>query len=341
MQMLEAELERIITFFPDELIGPGFHLFSQQEVFQGGRTDLIFRDAEENLLVIEIKAGTLTRSDIGQIVEYWPRVKARYPGSNIQLMVIASEIPYEKRAYLENFDIQFREIPEHLVLKLKDKIPQGEGALPQRKRRKPSAAIYKEVNTVSRGLVSLSLKFREDLNYYTSTWRQKRPESGINRQRYKEKEKGVDSFWSMPADIAHEMLDEAHARGLFLSQYFRWPGIEPKVLDTAKLSRDEGEILIDETLTTDALDQMWRNCDDLRIVACCEPVDWIWRKIAIFSARNNLVTFRSMTLSDTYRALYTNLPFKNGWKLDRSMMDADVSLSIVHLEALKELFGNT
>ena len=58
---------------------------------------------------------------IGQIVEYWPQVKQRYSDANIRLMIIAPDIPYERRAYLEHFQIEFREIPLHIFQTFQEK----------------------------------------------------------------------------------------------------------------------------------------------------------------------------------------------------------------------------
>ena len=120
--MLESEMEKLIILFPEELITHGITLHSQQEVFPAGRTDLIFIDLNGNLLVVEVKSVQLDRKHIGQIVEYWPQVKQRYSDSNIRLMVIAPDIPYERRAYLEHFQIEFREIPLHIFQKFQKKV---------------------------------------------------------------------------------------------------------------------------------------------------------------------------------------------------------------------------
>ncbi|MDY6845363.1 MAG: endonuclease NucS [Thermodesulfobacteriota bacterium] len=344
--MLEAEMEKLLTLFPDELITPGVTLHSQQEIFPSGRTDLIFHDVEGNLLVVEVKASQLSRKHIGQIVEYWPQVKQRYCDLNIRLMVIAPDIPYERRAYLEHFQIEFREIPLHIFQTFQERatgrrspetILQKEGEMPRPRKPNYNSATYKILNTVSRGLTTLSLKLREDLElpYYCVVWRDKRLESKSNRRFYLEK----GAFWNMHANIAYEMLDEAHARGLLSSRYHRWPDRQFVVLDSSKLSQEEKKRLIGETLSLDDADLLWRNSADLRIVACCEP--WgeeIWRKTMIVSSQANLITFRSITRAEYYKHKYSEV-LLNGWQIDRSMIDADGFIHRTHFEALKEELG--
>lgn len=344
--MLESEMEKLIILFPEELITHGITLHSQQEVFPAGRTDLIFIDLNGNLLVVEVKSVQLDRKHIGQIVEYWPQVKQRYSDSNIRLMVIAPDIPYERRAYLEHFQIEFREIPLHIFQKFQKKVTgrrppkvilQKEGESPKPRKQDYNSASYKILNTVSRGLTTLSLKLREDIElpYHCVVWRDKRLESKSNRRFYLEKE----SYWNIHANIAYEMLDEAHARGLLSSRYYRWPDRQFVILDSNKLTAENRQKLISETLSKGKEDKFWRDSSDLRIVACCEP--WgkeIWRKTMIVSPQANLVTFRSMTRADNYTHKYNEV-LLNGWQIDRSMMDADGFIHRCHFDALREILN--
>ena len=87
--------------------------------------------------------------------------------------------------------------------------------------------------------VTLALKRRLDTDYYTVVWRQKRP-SNTNRRFYFEQ----DSFWSMPADAALDMMEKAQAKGLFLVKYSRWPGerIDPSGQRSVKHGKGERAI---------------------------------------------------------------------------------------------------
>jgi RecB family endonuclease NucS len=81
------EIESLLTIFHEELISNKLSFHSRQEVFPGGRTDLIFEDKDGKLLVIEIKANKISRKDIGQLIEYWPKIKERYSEKEIRLMI--------------------------------------------------------------------------------------------------------------------------------------------------------------------------------------------------------------------------------------------------------------
>lgn len=208
-----------------------------------------------------------------------------------------------------------------------------ERKMPKPRKREYDSASYRTLKTVSRGLTTLSLKIREDQEppYYCVAWRDKYPKKQNNRRFY--------SFWTIGADTAYEMLDEAHTKGLLSSDYDRWPDETLKILDSNKLSLEPRNGLIDETLSQSQEDQVWRDCTDLRIVVCVEP--WreeIWRKAMILSPSLNLATFRSLTRYAKYTFKYKEV-FLNGWQIDQSMMDADGFIHRTHLEALKRALG--
>jgi hypothetical protein len=107
-------------------------------------------------------------------------------------------------------------------------------------------AIYKNVNTVKRGDISLGLKRREDQNYFTTAWRASRSTSGTNRRFYLEQ----GEFWEMYLKISVEMLDEAHARGLLSQKYSRWPDTKIQVFDSKGIIGDSRPELLEEILTS-------------------------------------------------------------------------------------------
>lgn len=67
--MQEFHLENILARYP-ELIEPGLTLIARQQTIRNRRMDLVFRDATGGTLVVEVKIGTLNRTDIGQLSEY-------------------------------------------------------------------------------------------------------------------------------------------------------------------------------------------------------------------------------------------------------------------------------
>ena len=196
-------------------------------------------------------------------------------------------------------------------------------------------AEYQTIKAVVRSQTTLALKYRIDGGYPCVVWREQRGDSNQNRRFYREDGK----FWSIPAELALEMLNDAEKMGLLIPDYFRWPDHDIEVLDTATLNQDEKNTLIKETLVNDIEDDFWRHCDDLRIVTCVEPGNQEWRKIMIVSKSKNRVTFRSTTRSSYYSFLekYT---LHSDWKLDKSMMDADGKIQQIFLDVLRRVLAD-
>lgn len=110
--MIEADMERMIRDYPDEFFDEPLRLVSQQEAFRSGVTDLIFEDAQGDLVVVELKRGLLQREHVAQLLDYLGDVEDRYKGKNVELMVVANIIPPQRRTKLERLGVTFKEIPE-------------------------------------------------------------------------------------------------------------------------------------------------------------------------------------------------------------------------------------
>jgi hypothetical protein len=61
--------------------------------------------------VVEIKKGTAQREVIGQVYNYFGALKQDFPTRSVELVVVATHIPLERRVALEHLNIGWREIP--------------------------------------------------------------------------------------------------------------------------------------------------------------------------------------------------------------------------------------
>jgi len=109
--MTEREMEDLLWDYPEKLLNEPLKQFQRQRVSAVGRADLIFEDRIGRLLVIELKR-TLERGAITQLLDYYGDLKGRFPERAIELMVVASRIPPERRVACEHHDIEAREISE-------------------------------------------------------------------------------------------------------------------------------------------------------------------------------------------------------------------------------------
>ncbi|MCK4966477.1 DUF91 domain-containing protein [bacterium] len=106
----EKDMQYLIAKYPDEFIEDGLEIISTEYNVNRKRIDILFRDKYGRLLVIELKKGTLSREAIGQIIEYYGLLKDEKSGDNIEMMVIANNIPPERKEYLAKIGIELREI---------------------------------------------------------------------------------------------------------------------------------------------------------------------------------------------------------------------------------------
>ena len=84
---------------------------SRQSSSPVGRADLVFEHPRGYRIVVEVKAGVAPRGVGEQLHDYWGAEKAARPNIPVEMMVVANEIPRERRLYLENRNIEAREIP--------------------------------------------------------------------------------------------------------------------------------------------------------------------------------------------------------------------------------------
>lgn len=110
--MIEADMERLIRDYPGEFLEEPLRLVSQQEAFRSGVTDLIFEDAQGDLVIVELKRGVLQREHVAQLFDYLGDVEDRYKGKHVEVMVVANIIPPQRRTKLERLGVTFKEIPE-------------------------------------------------------------------------------------------------------------------------------------------------------------------------------------------------------------------------------------
>lgn len=108
--MIESEMEDLLWEHTEKLLDEKLTKFKRQQTSEVGRSDLIFKDSIGRFLVVEIKRGTLGRGAIPQLLDYYGMMKSRFPDEVVELMVIANEIPKERRLACEQYNIEPREI---------------------------------------------------------------------------------------------------------------------------------------------------------------------------------------------------------------------------------------
>jgi len=118
--MDERTFETILAKYPD-LIENGLEIKGRQVSMYGRRMDLLFEDAFQRKLIIELKAGPIKDQHIGQVLSYEGMLLSPDDPS-IRVMLIGNKVPHNIRRALDHHGIAWKEIPVSSILAhLRDK----------------------------------------------------------------------------------------------------------------------------------------------------------------------------------------------------------------------------
>jgi len=124
--MTEKEMEDLLWNYPDRFFREKLTPFRRQPSSTIGRADLVFTDDRGDLLVVEIKIGRLGRKEMievmGQLRDYYGLMKNESPKKAVDLMLVAHDIPRERKLALAKEDIESKEIPESRFRKVAEEI---------------------------------------------------------------------------------------------------------------------------------------------------------------------------------------------------------------------------
>lgn len=129
----ERDMEDIIAVHAEELLREtGLRLLQRQLSIGSYRFDLLFEDRHGSHLIVEIQKGTLDREHTYRILDYYREYKEHKPLEFVVLMLVANEIPQERKRRLRDAGVAFHEIPLSDFLRLKGETPSVVEAAPGR-----------------------------------------------------------------------------------------------------------------------------------------------------------------------------------------------------------------
>lgn len=103
MKLTEKQIEDVFEIFYKELISEELKLIGRQIAINNFRLDLLFKDKKGKQVIVELKSGSVTRQDIGQLLQYAGSI------DNSKIMLIAPTIPSEVKKALEHYGIDYME----------------------------------------------------------------------------------------------------------------------------------------------------------------------------------------------------------------------------------------
>lgn len=106
--LTEKEFEDVLVLHP-ELIEQGLTLISRQAQLESRRTDLMFSDKNDHLLLIELKKDVIVEEHVEQIEDYLKRLRHKVD-KKIRGMLIGQVVPSHIRALCNERNIEWKEI---------------------------------------------------------------------------------------------------------------------------------------------------------------------------------------------------------------------------------------
>jgi len=87
----ESQVEDILVRYP-EVLEKGIELIERQELKERGKPDLVFRDRNGNILVVEVKREQATRQTADTLAGYIDDQKKKHKGNKIRGWIVCGEV---------------------------------------------------------------------------------------------------------------------------------------------------------------------------------------------------------------------------------------------------------
>ncbi len=146
--MLERDLQTYLFDNPNVLF-PGQKIDEKHWEFpiDGRRIDLLFH-VNGLRYIVEIKRQTIRREDVGQVMEYYGRMRRLGIQNNLRMILVAPSIPSYWSVTLEEFGIQCIEVAHSPVI-ASQRIAIEKAALSQQRKNTDDADLLKQLETVT------------------------------------------------------------------------------------------------------------------------------------------------------------------------------------------------
>ena len=103
--LTERQIEDVFERFHEQLVEPGLRPLGRQQVLGTTRlrVDLLFEDRAKRKVVLELKRDSVSREDVGQLLEYAGSI------SNSRVILVAPHIASSIKTSFEHYGIEYIE----------------------------------------------------------------------------------------------------------------------------------------------------------------------------------------------------------------------------------------
>ncbi|HML06398.1 MAG TPA: endonuclease NucS [Methanobacterium sp.] len=112
----EEEMSNYIFHENPEVIEEGFQPIAQEKPISNGIIDIMGKDKEGNIVVLELKRGRATLDAVSQLKRYFDNLSKE--NDDLRGILVAPSITKSAFKLLENYGLEFREVHPHGKLKV-------------------------------------------------------------------------------------------------------------------------------------------------------------------------------------------------------------------------------
>jgi hypothetical protein len=125
--LTERQIEDVFEQFHEDLVEPGLRPLGRQQTLPGTRlkVDLLFEDRARCQVVLELKRHSVTREDVGQLIEYAGLIP------NSQVILAAPHIASSLKTAFEHYGIKYIEFSMTEIAKLHRRLGPARAARPR------------------------------------------------------------------------------------------------------------------------------------------------------------------------------------------------------------------
>jgi len=113
----EKMMEDFIRDYPEIFLEEGLVFLAQQLRIEGFIPDLIFKDREDKILIVEVQLNALDRKHLYKTLEYKDLYKIKYQVDHVRIMVVCNELPEKYVPILHTHKIESKIISREYFIK--------------------------------------------------------------------------------------------------------------------------------------------------------------------------------------------------------------------------------
>tara|TARA_B100000780_G_C20957007_1_gene381859 strand:- start:136 stop:672 length:537 start_codon:yes stop_codon:yes gene_type:complete len=123
IKLSELIWEDYVYSNPKEFIGEPLQKYSRQKISKSGRSDLIFKDKDKKILIVELQCDALDKDHMRRAMDYKDDlIDDGIDEKNIRVMLLCNKIDEDKRYYIERHKLELKVVSELKVRQIIRKI---------------------------------------------------------------------------------------------------------------------------------------------------------------------------------------------------------------------------